>query len=584
MSDRTPTPHIDLIWDQTIKIDRWHRLWIEHLQAQIGLNPRHPANRHQTNGYPDLEHYRKAASAYRDQYGQLPAWGDRHAAAEQVTRHDLAAALEVFNSYARVDTAHLGLTSHDIVDVATQMAISESLSWVILHASDTAHALAKVMELHRNQPLVARTHGQPAQLSTYGHRIATVLSPLLDWIDRARDALDGYPMRPPHGAVGTGADLLRVLTGWTKPAQLLDGLHNCAEKHGGLIGSAADTERCGCTRKAPGRHPGATGSDSDPSAGITSPTTQVEAFKKLWKGRQPEMVCTRCGAEYYQADEHSCDPDTSVSLANGRETFEAGPEAAMAFMDVYTTQIAARLGFLETMDVTRQTYHRSYDLHIAGLLTELASIAQTWANDRRLEAFQGLGWEGSDQGQIGSSAMAHKTNPVLSERIVALTIVTRGYLMTAADLAGQEWLEGDVSGSAARRQWLPGIFRNIAEILINWADADWRWVVDGHKMAMEVDQFQLELSTGAVLQHLVERGHSRDEAHWAIREALGGVAPGHSAAKKAHFRGRLREMIGGGHGSGILLREVMDRAVRLPVGTVDQQIDRLLARAERLGQ
>jgi len=506
MSNRTPTPEIDRIWSQVEQLNRWHRLWIEHLDAQTGLNPRHPAG---PDG--DLRAYRAAAALYPDQYGKLPNWNDQVDWAEQKTRHDLVAALQVFNSKAGANTAHLGLTSHDIVDVATQIAIVQSLEQVIEQASVLARDLADAAGMWDDQLVVARTHGRPAQLTSYGHRIATIVSPLLDWIDRARDGLDGYPMRPPYGAVGTGADLLRVLTGWRGD-------------------SKASSRASGATSKP------------------------LEYLGWALTGTEP--------------------PKPSEAPSSGREPT---PVEAEAFLSTYMAQLAGRLGFADTMEATRQTYHRSYDLHIAGLLAQLASIAQTWANDRRLEALLGLGAETRSEGQVGSSAMAHKTNPILCERIVSLAAVTRGYLSTAAELAGGEWLEGDVSGSAARRQWLPGIFQNTAAILVNWSDAHSRWEINRGAMEAEIRSNKIDLSTGAVLQFLVERGHSRDEAHRMVRQAHdeAGVGPA------SFFRECLAKLAGGGQSTKDQLRDVMDRAVSLPVGNMVAQIQRLRDRAAK---
>lgn len=391
---RTPTPEIDQIWERRATRHRWHQLWIDHLHAQIEANPNHP-------GASDIEKYQAAADRYWDDYGYHEQWDADVDQEETVTRHDLVAELNIYNRRAGATTAHLGLTSHDIVDHANQIATKTSMHEILVQTSGVIRTLAEQAKAHREALMLERTHGQPAQASLYGLRIATILSPLIDWFDRCQ--LSPYHSRPPYGAVGTAADIVRVLeTGW---------------------------------------------------------------------GRQTLV-------------------DTSI--------------------EIYEKKI---IPSRHRMLATRQTYHRSYDLHIAGLLLELASIAQTWANDRRLETLLGLGGETRDPGQVGSSAMPLKRNPVIAERIVGLCSTLAGYHEMAARSASTEWLGGDVSGSSTRRTWLPGIFQTASALLINWVEAQNRWQVDTAILREEVHDYYAAVITGPLLQQLVDRGVPRPEAH-----------------------------------------------------------------------
>lgn len=405
---RTPTPRIDEIWGRTATVDRWHTLWIAHLHAQARINPRFP-------GKSEIPMYIVAADRFRQDPGP---WLSRIDLVEQETRHDLQAALVVFNEAAAASYAHTGLTSHDIIECGTQRAIGLSLAHLATRARQVIGMIADVATQHARLTCVARTHGQPAQATTYGHRWGTILSPLLDWHDRLVRWQVDQPGRPTAGAVGTRADLRRTLEGWGNE-------------------------------------------------------------------QQPDGI-------YRQ----------------------------------YDRSIQAGL----TVGATRQVRHRSYDLHTAALLTELATIAQTWATDRRHEAMLGLGNEVRTDGQIGSSAMPHKTNPVLSERICSLATSARGYLTTAAEAACAEWLEGDVSGSATRRHWLPGIFRCVDQILTNWATAIERWEPDPEAMADEVRRNGPQMWTAAAMHWLVEqRGMSRLEAHKLVGAAVAQTAVNNAA-------------------------------------------------------
>jgi len=402
--DRTPAADADRIWGRRATRSRWHQLWIAVLRAQVEVNPKHP-------GKDDIVKYEQAARAYADEHAPT-RWDDLVDQHELQTRHDLQAELQVFNEYAGAHTAHMGLTSHDIVDGGTQIAIHDSLVLLIDRARQTRRKLSETAHKYKDLLAVGRTHGQPAQAIPYGYRYATLAAALNAWIKRAEWWQLNQPGRPPYGAVGTAADLMRVALSWDAPAPA----HHRDLPH--------------------------------------------EIASKFLKSR-----------------------------------------------------------YRPRLEATRQVYHRSQDIHTAALLVELASIAQTWATDRRLETMLGHGAESRTVGQVGSSAMPHKINPVLCERICSLAAIQRGFLTTAAELGHSEWLEGDVSGSAGRRHWLPGMFRTAEQILHNWAEATHRWTVDEAAITHDMHWHQTQLYTGAALQGLIERGTPREEAYRLVQHA-----------------------------------------------------------------
>src|SRR5918996_1226377 len=120
-------------------------------------------------------------------------------------------------------------------------------------------------------------------------------------------------------------------------------------------------------------------------------------------------------------------------------------------------------------------------------------------------------------GQKGSSAMPHKRNPVVAERICGLARVVR-----AAAQVGLEnvplWHERDISHSSAERVVLPDAFLALDYILDRFA-----WLVDGLVVLPERMRANLEASHGLffsqrVLLALVEGGLPRDEAYRLVPE------------------------------------------------------------------
>src|SRR6266508_986049 len=120
-------------------------------------------------------------------------------------------------------------------------------------------------------------------------------------------------------------------------------------------------------------------------------------------------------------------------------------------------------------------------------------------------------------GQKGSSAMPHKRNPILSERICGLARVLRGYSQAAVENVAL-WHERDISHSSAERVVLPD-----ATILLDYMQHIAARVA--REMTVYPDRMleNLELTHGAlhsqrVLTALVELGMRRDEAYRLVQE------------------------------------------------------------------
>jgi adenylosuccinate lyase len=124
------------------------------------------------------------------------------------------------------------------------------------------------------------------------------------------------------------------------------------------------------------------------------------------------------------------------------------------------------------------------------------------------------------RGQKGSSAMPHKQNPVVAERICGLARVVR-----AAATVGLEnvalWHERDISHSSAERVVIPDAFLALDYMLDRFA-----WLVEGLVVRAERMRKNLESSHGLffsqrLLLALVDSGLSRDEAYRLVqRHAL----------------------------------------------------------------
>ena len=118
-------------------------------------------------------------------------------------------------------------------------------------------------------------------------------------------------------------------------------------------------------------------------------------------------------------------------------------------------------------------------------------------------------------GQKGSSAMPHKRNPILSERIAGLARLLRGYAGTA--LEDQPlWHERDISHSSAERVILPDATIVLDYMLVRMAGLVEGLVVRGERMRENIERGLGLHASSRVLGALVEKGGMTREAAYAV--------------------------------------------------------------------
>ena len=120
------------------------------------------------------------------------------------------------------------------------------------------------------------------------------------------------------------------------------------------------------------------------------------------------------------------------------------------------------------------------------------------------------------RGQKGSSAMPHKRNPIVSERICGLARVVRGAAVVGLENVAL-WHERDISHSSAERVVIPDAFLALDYMLDRFA-----WLVDGLVVRPERMRRNLESSHGVffsqrLLLALVEAGLERSHAYELVQ-------------------------------------------------------------------
>jgi len=180
--------------------------------------------------------------------------------------------------------------------------------------------------------------------------------------------------------------------------------------------------------------------------------------------------------------------------------------------------IAGEFGFENTWASVGQIYPRSVDFEVVSKLLQIASAPSSMAPTIRLMAGSGLVSEGYKSGQVGSSAMPHKMNSRSSERINGMMVLLRGYNTMAADLAGDQWNEGDVSCSVVRRVVIPDAFYVLDGLLHSFMTILNEFGVFEESIKSELNEQLPLLATTKILMECVKAGMGREAAHQLIKK------------------------------------------------------------------
>ncbi|MGH2819342.1 MAG: adenylosuccinate lyase [Actinomycetota bacterium] len=322
---------------------------------------------------------------------------ERIAEIEAVRHHDVVAFVE--NVRENVGEAgrhiHYGLTSSDVVDTATAVALLEAGDLLVEGVGRLTESVRRRALEHQDTVMAGRTHGVHAEPTTLGLKLASWAFELARDRDRLRRARDGVSVGKLSGAVGTYSQL--------------------------------------------------------------SPEVEAHVCERL--GLQPEPGATQVVARDRYAELLGAIATTGASLE----------------------RIAVEIRHLQR--------------------TEVREVMEPFV-----------------EGQKGSSAMPHKRNPVVCERICGLARLLRGYAHTGYENVAL-WHERDISHSSAERVALVD-----ACILLDYMLDKARWVVEGLVVDPERMLANLEASFGlvhsqSVLTTLLGKGLQREDAYALVQRS-----------------------------------------------------------------
>ena len=169
--------------------------------------------------------------------------------------------------------------------------------------------------------------------------------------------------------------------------------------------------------------------------------------------------------------------------------------------------------------ISSQIIQRDRHAQFVTTLAIIASSLEKFATEiRSLQRTEILELEEPfEAGQTGSSAMPHKRNPELCERICGLARLMRGYASTSMENIAL-WHERDISHSSAERIILPD-----SCLALDYMLSIFTSVMKGLKVYSENMRHNLELTQGLifsqrVLLALIEKGLPREEAYKMVQD------------------------------------------------------------------
>jgi adenylosuccinate lyase len=365
------------IWSERAKFSRWLEVEILAVEARVRLGE---------VPVEDLSEIKEKAAFDVERIGEI----------EALRHHDVVAFVE--NVRENVGDAgrhiHFGMTSSDVLDTATAVALRDAGDLLIEGIGRLTETVRQKALEHKDTLMAGRTHGVHAEPTTFGLKLAGWVFELARDRDRMRRARDAVAVGKLSGAVGSYSQL---------------------------------------------------GPD-------------IEAY-----------VCERLGLRVEDA----------------------------------ATQVVSR------------DRHAEFLATIALVGASLERFAQEIRHLQRTEVREAE--EPFAPGQKGSSAMPHKRNPIVCERICGLARLLRGFASTGFENVAL-WHERDISHSSVERVTFPD-----ATTLLDYMLERFRWVMDGlvvypDRMLHNLDMSWGLVNSSTVLTALLAKGHlQREEAYVMVQ-------------------------------------------------------------------
>ncbi len=180
--------------------------------------------------------------------------------------------------------------------------------------------------------------------------------------------------------------------------------------------------------------------------------------------------------------------------------------------------VAKKMGFEKVACITGQTYSRKVDAEIAQTLAGIGASVHQLCNDVRLLAHRKEMEEPFASGQVGSSAMAYKRNPMRCERATGLARFLMDISVSPLHTAAEQWFERTLDDSANKRIAMSEAFLAADAVLLITLNVARGLVVYPAVIEAAVRAELPFMATENVLMAAVQAGGDRQELHERIRK------------------------------------------------------------------
>jgi adenylosuccinate lyase len=324
---------------------------------------------------------------------------------EAVTQHDIQANIQAFGELAPEarDIIHLGCTSAFVVDNYYLIAMRKSLEVIKYRLILLIHKYYNMAKHYKYDLCLAYTHGQVAQITTIGKRLASWLQDLIEDLEYIDFITPKIKMLGCRGPIGSASTMMQVV-----------------------------------------------GFDKD---------------------------------KVIKIEQH----------------------------------MVEALGFESVYDISTQTYPRKINSQVFTALSNIAETASKISIDIRLLSSLGDATEVHGKGYIGSSAMPHKVNPIISEKVTSLSRFVIIQAQAQSFTTSNQWLERSLDDSAISRLIIPETFMATIEVLISLEEMTLKFKNFDTQCA---DEEFITLFSDNVVTEGILRGLKRHDVYKIIQEYL----------------------------------------------------------------
>ncbi|PTX99690.1 adenylosuccinate lyase [Verrucomicrobia bacterium LW23] len=196
----------------------------------------------------------------------------------------------------------------------------------------------------------------------------------------------------------------------------------------------------------------------------------------------------------------------------------SGAVGTHAHLDPRVEDFVCRKLGLEPAALSTQIIQRDRHAHFMTTLALIATSIDRWATEfRHLQRTEVLEVEEYfAAGQKGSSAMPHKRNPILGERLSGLARVIRGNAVAALENVPL-WHERDISHSSVERIIFPDSTTLLDYMLVKLTDMVAHQIVYPENMKANLDRSKGLIFSQTLLLALTDAGLARRDAYEAVQ-------------------------------------------------------------------